>query len=123
MYECRCIFYDLLYGTLNISCRGWDFESKMEFRSKVSNMAFFVIVAAGILTSISMSSVSSVTSVFADKCDNNGDNNSTTILGVIWARYSQRFDKTESTVIVVTSTSKLLYEKVICSIRVSGNYE
>src|SRR6476660_8682544 len=71
MYECRCIFYDLLYGTLNISCRGWDFESKMEFRSKVSNMAFFVIVAAGILTSISMSSVSSV---FADKCDNNEDN-------------------------------------------------
>src|SRR6476620_12478392 len=78
MYECRCIFYDLLYGTLNISCRGWDFESKMEFRSKVSNMAFFVIVAAAILTSIGVSSVSSVSSVFADKCDNNGDNNCNT---------------------------------------------
>jgi len=38
-------------------------------------MAFFVIVAAAILTTIGVSSVSSVSSVFADKCDNNEDNN------------------------------------------------
>ena len=43
----------------------------MEFRSKVSNM-IFVIVAAGLLTTIG---VSSIPSVFADKCDNNEDNN------------------------------------------------
>ena len=41
----------------------------------MSNRAFFVIVAAAILTTIGVSSVSSVSSVFADKCDNNGDNN------------------------------------------------
>ena len=35
-------------------------------------MAFFVIVAAGLLTTIG---VFSVPSVFADKCDNNEDNN------------------------------------------------
>ena len=35
-------------------------------------MAFFVIVAAGLLTTIG---VISIPSVFADKCDNNEDNN------------------------------------------------
>ena len=44
----------------------------MEFRSRGSNMAFLVIVAAGLLTTIG---VFSIPSVFADKCDNNGDNN------------------------------------------------
>ena len=44
----------------------------MEFRSRGSNMAFFVIVAAGLLTTIG---VFSIPSVFADKCDNNEDNN------------------------------------------------
>ena len=44
----------------------------MEFRTKVSNVAFFVIVTGGLLTAIG---VFSVPSVFADKCDDNGDNN------------------------------------------------
>ena len=44
----------------------------MEFRSRGSNMAFFVIVVAGLLTTIG---VFSMPSVFADKCDNNEDNN------------------------------------------------
>ena len=44
----------------------------MEFRSKASNMAIFVILAAGLLTTIG---VFSVPSGFADKCNNNEDNN------------------------------------------------
>ena len=44
----------------------------MEFRSKASDMAIFVIVAAGSLTTIG---IFSVPSVFADKCNNNEDNN------------------------------------------------
>jgi hypothetical protein len=44
----------------------------MEFRSKASDMAIFVILAAGALTTIG---VLSVPAVFADKCDNNEDNN------------------------------------------------
>ena len=44
----------------------------MELRSKVIDMAIFVILTTGILTSIGFFSVSSI---FADKCDNNEDNN------------------------------------------------
>ena len=44
----------------------------MVFRTKVSNVAFFVIVTGGLLTAIG---VFSVPLVFADKCDENGDNN------------------------------------------------
>jgi hypothetical protein len=38
----------------------------------MSNMAYFVFVAAGLLTTIG---IISIPSVFADKCDNNEDNN------------------------------------------------
>jgi len=44
----------------------------MEFRSKASDMAIFFILAAGALTTIG---VFSIPAVFADKCDNNEDNN------------------------------------------------
>ena len=71
MYYCLFIFYKLLYGTLNIVCRSWDFEYKMEFR-KARDLAIFVIMVAGALTTIG---VFSVPSVFADKCDKNENNN------------------------------------------------
>jgi hypothetical protein len=71
MYYCLFIFYKLLYGTLNIVCRSWDFEYNMEFR-KARNLAIFVIMVAGALTTIG---VFSVPSVFADKCDKNENNN------------------------------------------------
>ena len=71
MYYCGFIFYKLLYSTLNIVCRSWDFEYKMEFW-KARDLAIFVIMVAGALTTIG---VFSVPSVFADKCDNNEDNN------------------------------------------------
>jgi hypothetical protein len=45
----------------------------MEFQSKGSNIAIFVILAAGLLTTTM--GVFSVPSVFADKCKNNEDNN------------------------------------------------
>jgi hypothetical protein len=44
----------------------------MESRSKASDMAIFFILAAAALTTIG---VFSVPAVFADKCDNNEDNN------------------------------------------------
>lgn len=71
MYYCRFIFYELLCGTLNIVCRSWDFEYKMEFR-KARDLAIFIILAAGALTTVG---VFSIPSVFADKCDKNEDNN------------------------------------------------
>ena len=71
MYYCRFIFYKLLYGTLNIVCRSWDFEYKMEFR-KARDLAIFIILGVGALTTIG---VFSVPSIFADKCDKNEDNN------------------------------------------------
>ena len=71
MYYCLFIFYKLLYGTLNIVCRSWDFEYKMEFR-KARDLAIFIILGVGALTTIG---VFSVPSIFADKCDKNEDNN------------------------------------------------
>ena len=71
MYYCRFIFYKLLYGTLNIVCRSWDFEYKMEFR-KARDLAIFIILGVGALTTVG---VFSVPSIFADKCDKNEDNN------------------------------------------------
>jgi len=44
----------------------------MEFRSRVSDIAMYVIVATGLLTTIV---VFSLPSIFADKCDKNEDNN------------------------------------------------
>ncbi len=44
----------------------------MEFQSKGSNIAIFVIVAAGLFITIG---VFSVPAAFADKCKNNEDNN------------------------------------------------
>ena len=71
MYYCRFIFYKLLYSTLNIVCRSWDFEYKMEFR-KARDLAIFIILGVGALTTVG---VFSVPSIFADKCDKNEDNN------------------------------------------------
>ena len=71
MYYCGFIFYKLLYSTLNIVCRSWDFEYKMEVR-KARDLAIFVIMVVGTLTTIG---VFSVPSIFADKCDKNENNN------------------------------------------------
>ena len=71
MYYCRFIFYKLLYGTLNIVCQSWDFEYKMEFR-KARDLAIFIILGVGALTTVG---VFPVPSIFADKCDKNEDNN------------------------------------------------
>jgi hypothetical protein len=49
-----------------------DLEHKMEFRTKVKDMTVFIIMAAGLLTTIE---IFTEPSVFADKCNKNGDNN------------------------------------------------
>ena len=49
-----------------------DFEHKMESRTKVKDMTVFIIMAAGLLTTIE---IFTEPSVFADKCNKNGDNN------------------------------------------------
>jgi len=44
----------------------------MELRSKAIDMTIFVILTSGLVTSIGFFSIPSI---FADKCDNNEDNN------------------------------------------------